>query len=204
MSPTGSTPNEILKAKTTADIVTVPARTVVALDGQGAPESAQFEQSIQAIYGTAYTLKFTRKKKGGHEFKIGPLEARWWTDDPSLALPQVTRDAWRWQLRLTVPEDVTTAELASAVDTATHRKGGKLEGNAAAARVQLLSLPKARMGRTLHIGPYATEGASIRKIAETLDLAGLESRNAHIEVYLNDPRRVDAQALKTVLLLEAA
>jgi len=60
------------------------------------------------------------------------------------------------------------------------------------------------VGRTLHIGPYATEGESIRKVIEKLELAGLGATHAHIEVYLSDPRRVAAKALKTVLLLEAA
>jgi len=80
-------PDVLWNATTTPDTVTVPSRTVLSLDGQGAPEGETFPRSIVAIYGIAYTLKFARKKAGGRDFKIGPLEARWWTDEPGRRLP---------------------------------------------------------------------------------------------------------------------
>jgi hypothetical protein len=70
--------------------------------------------------------------------------------------------------------------------------------------VALAPLPAERFGRVLHIGPYATEGESFARIAKVVEDAGLMARNAHVEVYLNDPRRTKAEKLKTVLLLEAA
>lgn len=85
---------------------------------------------------------------------------------------------------------------------ATHKKGGKLEGNAEAARLALALLPVARFGKVLHIGPYATEGESFAQIAEAVDHVGLVARNAHVEIYLSDPRRTTAEKLKTVLLVE--
>src|SRR5574341_1549737 len=76
-------PPVLFNATTKPEAVTVPARTVLALDGQGAPEGQSFQRSVGAIYGIAYTLKFARKKGGRKDFKIGPLEARWWTDEPA-------------------------------------------------------------------------------------------------------------------------
>src|SRR5574341_1470151 len=73
-----SMPRALFRGTTTPDAVMVPARTVLALDGQGAPEGERFQHSIAAIFGIAYTLKFARKKGGRGDFKICPLETRWW------------------------------------------------------------------------------------------------------------------------------
>ena len=195
-------PSELRAAKTTPDIVTIPARTVLALEGSGAPESQAFQESVAAIYGVAYTLKFARKQAGLPDFKIGPLEARWWTADPARALPEVPREQWYWELRIAIPEDVSAAAVSQSIEAATSRKGGKLEGNRYATRVGCTVLSATRYGRVLHVGPYATEGASFARISAAVKDVGLVSRNAHSEVYLNDPRRTKPEKLKTVLLLE--
>jgi hypothetical protein len=195
-------PRVLWDATTTPDIVTVPTRSVLALDGAGAPEGETFQQSVGAMYGVAYTLKFARKKVGGRDFKIGPLEARWWTAPPGRLLPETPRTAWRWQLRMALPDDVTTGELARTIDAATHKKGGKLEGSAQATRLVLVQLPSTRFGRALHIGPYSTEGQTLDRIIAAIGRAAEVAGTAHVEVYLSDPRRTKPEKLKTVLLLE--
>jgi hypothetical protein len=195
-------PRVLWDATPTPDVVAVPARSVLALDGEGAPEGETFQQSVAAMYGVAYTLKFARKKASGLDFKIGPLEARWWTASSGRLLPETPRTAWRWQLRLALPDDVTAGELARAIDAATHRHGGKLEGSGQAARLVLAKLPAARFGRALHIGPYSTEGQSFERIIAAIVRAGELAGTAHVEVYLGDPRRTKPEQLKTVLLLE--
>ena len=197
-------PRVLWDATTTADVVSVPTRTVLTLEGQGAPEGRTFQNSVAAIYGVAYTLKFSRKKDGRKDFKIGPLEARWWTDQPARRLPDAPRQSWHWQLRIALPKDVTAAELARTVETATNKKGGKLAGNPEVAGVTVSELPAARCGRVLHVGPYATEGVSFGRIATAMEGAGLTPGYVHEEVYLSDPRRTKPDRLKTVLLLEVA
>jgi hypothetical protein len=55
----------------------------------------------------------------------------------------------------------------------------------------------------MHIGPYATEPATIERIREFMqengyrDCVGLGGK--HHEIYLGDPRRSDPSKLKTVL-----
>jgi hypothetical protein len=195
-------PAVLYDATETADIVTVPARTVLALANQGAPESQVFQESVGAVYGLAYTLKFARKKQGAGDFKIGPLEARWWAADGTRPLPDVPRAEWQWELRLALPDHVTPPEFAAVIEAATSKKGGKLEGSAAARRAKLEHLPAARYGRVLHVGPYGEEARSFDKIIAALKSAGLTPRNRHLEVYLSDPRRTKAARLKTALLLE--
>lgn len=203
-APAVPMPRELWDAKTTPDIVTVPARTTLELEGQGAPEGEAFQQSIAAIYGVAYALKFARKKAGRRDFKIGPLAARWWTNEAGRHLLDAPREAWRWELRIAVPNDMRAAEVARAIADATAKKGGKLEENPQVAKLALATVPSERFGRVLHIGPYAKEGDSFARIIETVEGAGLKPGHAHVEVYLSDPRRTKPEKLKTELLLELA
>ncbi len=197
-------PRQLLGATAAPDVVTVPARTVLAIAGAGAPEDAAFQQSVGALYGIAYTVKFARKRAGKADFTIGPLEGRWWTEEPSRRLPDVARGAWRWELRIAVPGSVSAAEVARAVAAATGKRGGKLEGSREAAQIRRARLPAAAYGRVLHVGPYGREGESFARLLEALERAGRRAATAHLEIYLSDPRRVAPEKLKTALLLELA
>jgi hypothetical protein len=43
-------------------LIDVPRMNFIMIDGQGAPESPQFAQSIEALYPIAYGIKFDKKK----------------------------------------------------------------------------------------------------------------------------------------------
>lgn len=203
-SPPIPMPTLLIDAKPAADVVTIPSRNVLAIEGRGAPEQEAFQDAIGALYGVAYTLKLARKVARGNEFKIGPLEARWWSGSSQTSLARTPRDNWCWRLRIAVPVDVTAAEVADVVRTATTRRGGKLEDSTTAKRVALERIPAQRVGRALHVGPYAQEGRTIAPIDAAIAEAGYAPAGAHVEIYLNDPRRTPSARLKTVLLREAA
>lgn len=194
-------PAVLLDAKPIADVVDVPARTALAIDGAGGPDQEPFGRAVGALYGVAYALEFARKPSG-RDFRIGPLEGRWWAEGvpPGGGVPP--RDAWRWRLRLAVPDDVDEHGLADLVQAATMKKGGKLEGSAEARRVLVERIPAATMGRVLHVGPYAEEERSFGKIRAAAAAAGRAPALAHLEVYLSDPRRTRPEKLRTGLLLE--
>lgn len=191
----------LVKATTKPEVVTVPARLAVAIDGKGAPSSDDFQQAVGAIYGVAYGLKFGRKKTGrGTPFKVAALEGRWsaegWKDTSKSPPPEL----WTWRLRIAVPPDTTDAEVAALIRETTTKKGGKLEGSKVATRVFLERIPEARCGRILHIGPYADEPRSFAVLAPVIEAAGLRPSHHHIEIYLSYPRRTAPEKLKTVLL----
>ena len=198
------TPTAVLvKARATPEIVTVPERMALAIDGRGAPTGETFQQGLAALYGVAYALKFSRKKSGrGAPFKVAALEGRWAAEgcfDESTIPPA---ECWTWRLRIAVPPDMTEEEVAAAVREATTKKGGKLEGSSVAGRVFLEGIPEGKCGRILHIGPYADEPHSFAVLAPVIAAAGLRPVRPHIEVYLSDPRRTSPEKLKTVLLKE--
>jgi hypothetical protein len=184
--------------------VQVPKRRCLAIDGGGSPGDEQFQQAIAALYGTAYTLKFARKKAGKHDFKIGPLEGRWAADVPAGTAGRPPASTWRWRLRIGVPADVTHDELERIKREIVTKRGGKLAGSPTVAHVFVEAIPAERVGRVLHVGPYASEPTSFARIGAVLADAGLNPAPTHIEVYLNDPRRARPAALRTVLLRELA
>jgi len=198
------TPTSVLvKAKATPEIVTVPERTALAIDGRGAPAGEAFQQGLGALYGVAYALKFARKKTGqGTPFKVAALEGRWsaegWLDAATIPPPE----CWTWRLRIAVPPDMTEVEVAATVREATTKRGGKLEGSSVASRVFLERIPEGQCGRILHIGPYADEPRSFALLAPIIEATGLRPVRPHIEVYLSDARRTSPEKLKTVLLKE--
>ena len=75
-------PGALTAGSLTADVVRVPARSVLAIDGKGAPESPGFQSAVQALYRVAYTLKFALKRED-RDFKVGALEGRWWAAEPA-------------------------------------------------------------------------------------------------------------------------
>lgn len=192
-------PRELIEATGTPDLVSVPARTVLAIDGQGEPGGTLFRRCLQALYGAAYTLKFARKHSGKGVFAIGPLEGRWWWDRPGPVPPPARR--WRWTLRIGVPRNVTASELRTIITHARQKKGSKLaDPEATSLRVE--KLRRQTFGRMLHVGPYINEPASLDAIARTAVAKGRAVSGPHVEVYLSDPRRVAPSRLRTVLLRE--
>lgn len=199
--PVMPTPEALTKARKKPDVVDVPDRLVIALDGAGGPEEPGFAEAVKALYGVAYPLRFARKKEGRPVFKVGPLEGEWRAahdHQPSHEVP--AREDWRWRVQLTVPSDVTKKELAAIVNTVTTKRGGKLEGNEEAKRIELIKIEGARFARILHVGPYATESESFARIDEMLTAEGLTREPWHIEMYLSDPTRTAPEKLKTALL----
>ncbi|GAB3757175.1 hypothetical protein GCM10028817_28720 [Spirosoma pomorum] len=49
------------KATTKPELITLPPANYLAISGQGAPESDEYGQKLQALYSVAYGLKFLAK-----------------------------------------------------------------------------------------------------------------------------------------------
>ena len=160
------------------------------------------QAAVGALYGVGYTMRFTRKAQGRPLFKVNPLIGEWRAEgvDPGeTGVP--SPDSWRWRMMIGVPEDVTDDDVASTVEAATTKKGGKLEGSEEARRIARVENPAARYGRILHIGPYADEPTTFETLDALLSEQGLEREPWHVEVYLSDPGRTAPDKLKTGLLV---
>jgi hypothetical protein len=197
-------PRALVSATRTADIVSVPRRRCLAVDGTGSPQGPAFSEAVEALYGVAYALKMARKRAEHGDFKIGPLEGHWAADETAPATGRPPPEAWRWRLRIGVPDDVTKDELDRIKHEVVAKRGAKLEGSAIVPHLFLEAIHAQRLGRILHVGPFSEEEASFALIAAALERARLTPAPTHIEVYRSDPKRTRPAALETVLLRELA
>ena len=175
--------------------VDVPESAFLAITGTEAPGSEGFAAAIRALYGAGYRLHFALKARGVSS-RVGMLEALYWlprerllADEPTDRGPE--NDRWRWRLLLGVPREAAVDEVDAAIQQA--------EPEMFRDRLYLGRWAEGPSAQNLHVGSYAAESPTLRRLHDAIDEAGLRPHGAHHEIYLNDPRRVGEERTKTVL-----
>ncbi len=174
----------------------LPQRRFVMIDGDGPTGEAAFAPRMPGLYATAWTLRFTLKKRG-LVTKVGPLEGLWWTTHGATDLDEIfssDRETWRWTLLITLPDEATPAELEAALAAG---RAKLAEPYATGLRVETFA--EGRAAQLLHVGSYAAERPSIERLHAAIAEAGLQPVGRHHEIYLGDPRRGDPNKVRTLL-----
>jgi hypothetical protein len=176
-------------------LIEVPKMNFIMIDGQGAPESEQFQQAMQALYPIAYTIKFDKKKAGGPDFTVMVLEALWWAENMKVFMPETAdRNKWQWTVIMLLPDFITRKDFENAVAAAQKKKD-----NPALSKVRFESFTEGKSAQIMHIGPYSAEGPNIQKLHHKIVEIGGKLSGKHHEIYLSDPRRVTPDKMKTVV-----
>jgi hypothetical protein len=179
----------------TPELVRVPALKYLMVDGQGDPNtSAGFQGGIGALYGLAYTLKFTFRKEKGLDFRVMPLSGLYHADDPAFFL-EGSKSDWRWTIMIPVPSVVTAAAVKKAKAEVRSKRGDSPSLEAA----RLETLREGQCVQLMHLGPYAAERPNIEKIHRFVKENGLTFAGSHHEIYLSDPRRSKPEKMKTII-----
>lgn len=181
---------------TEPELVDVPKMQFLMVDGRGDPNtSVEYRQAVEALFGTAYGLKFLLKKKG-HDFKVAPLEGLWWA--PDLRSFEVGRKAdWQWTAMIKQPDEVTPQDFASVRDELKRKKPSP-----AIEKLRLATFDEGPAAQIMHIGPYSAEGPTIARLHAFIRDRGYRfdgKKQKHHEIYLGDPRRAAPDKLKTVI-----
>jgi hypothetical protein len=162
--------------------------TFLAVEGVGSPASDAFHEAMGALYALAYTAKFTFKNAGIGDFAVPALEALYF-DDPA----HVPQDQWRWRLQLRIPDTVTAGSLAEIRKALKDKKG--IDTSA----VKRITWAEGRALQMLHVGPYDEVGDIYQRLMAEASARGLTFAGAGHEIYLNDPRRVAPDKIKTLV-----
>lgn len=185
---------KLYQPKLTPEIIELPVVQVLAVEGKGSPESTDFQNAVQALYGSFYTIKFGRKKAGlDPDFSGGPLEGLWWMGD-NTGFDQTKRDEWQWKVLLWVPDFISNNDLDTAIDVLKKKKP-----NPALEKIKLEKFEEGKAAQVLHIGPYSTEEPTITLLHKFVSEQGYKLRDKHHEIYLGDPRRSTQEKLKTII-----
>jgi len=183
---------EAYRAGPTPDVVDVGRGTYLTLTGEGAPDGLAFGAAVAALYAVAYSVKFACKELG-RNFKVAPLEASWWVDEPT-RWAETPREQWCWEARIRVPDFVDEEQVDEAeVRLAAAGKEGPVD------RVLVKEIDDGPCVRVLHVGPYSNEMKTIVAMHHFAEEAGYTLLGRHHEVYLSDPRRTRPERLRTVL-----
>ncbi|MQM28219.1 GyrI-like domain-containing protein [Glycomyces albidus] len=176
-------------------VVEVPELRYLAVDGHGDPNTAAaYSEAVEALYSTAYTLKFDSKRNQDRDFTVGPLEGLWRADDPAVFLTRSKED-WDWTMLISLPEWITEAQVERAVAAAAEKKG-----NPALGGLRVLAFTEGTSVQILHIGSYDDETPTLDRLHNRyMPDNGLAFNGDHHEIYLSDPRRTEPTKLKTVL-----
>ena len=162
-------------------------------------KSPSFAEATQAMYSLAYTLKFMLKKRKTNaiDYPVMALEGLWWVEDGMFDI--TVKDNWFYTLMILQPE-VITPEIFEEAREQVRRKRGE---SGSLSKVRLGAFEEGLCVQVMHIGPYATEPATIERMRAFAQENGYRDRvglgGKHHEIYLGDPRKTDPAKLKTVL-----
>jgi hypothetical protein len=175
-------------------VVDVPPMNFIMIDGHGNPNtSAEYAESLQALYTAAYTLKFKIKKELAVDYPVMASEGLWWMDDMREFSP-AHKDDWKWTMMIMQPEVITPQLFAQAVDEAMKKKG-----QPALSRVRLERYHEGLATQIMYFGPYTDEGPTIARLHQSIEESGHVRFGKHHEIYLGDPRRTAPEKLRTVI-----
>ena len=186
------------------ETVQVPSLRFAMIDGaieKGSEpgKSSSFAEATQVLYSMSYTLKFMLKKRKTHaiDYPVMALEGLWWVEDGMFDI--TIKDNWFYTLMIMQP-DVITPDIFEEAREQVRRKKGDSE---MLVKVCLARFEEGLCVQTMHIGPYATEPATIGRMREYMQESGMKDNvgpnGKHHEIYMSDPRRAAPEKMKTVL-----
>jgi hypothetical protein len=186
------------------EIIKVPRFQFAMIDGaieKGSEpgKSPSFAEATQALYGISYTLKFMLKKRkvDAVDYPVMALEGLWWVVDGKFDI--TVKDNWHYTLMILQPDVISPALFAEGLAEVKRKRGD----SPYLSKLRLDHFQEGLSVQMMHIGPYATEPATLKTM---LDFAaeqgyrdGVGPTGKHHEIYLGDPRKADPSKLKTVL-----
>ena len=186
----------------TPTIVEVPKANYLAVRGHGNPndEDGEYSEALSLLYGVAYTLKMSYKGEykieGFFEYVVPPLEGFWWQGGVH-GVDYAKKDDFNWISIIRLPDFVTEKDFEWAILEATSKK--KLDFS----KVEFLTYDEGLCVQCMHLGSYDDEPETVSAMnlfarEQGYDIDISETRFHH-EIYLSDPRKVEAAKLKTVI-----
>jgi hypothetical protein len=175
--------------------VELPLLNYLMIDGKGDPNtSPEYQQAVEALYSLAYGLKFKIKKgEAGLDYGVLPLEGLWWVPDMS-KFTQTSKEDWLWTMMIMQPPFVTP-QLVDIVQSEIKRK----KDLPALDLVSFESYTEGQAAQIMHLGPYAEEAPTIKKLHTFIHSQDYVRHGKHHEIYLGDPRRSAPEKLRTII-----
>ena len=192
---------ELYAPKTTPALINVPQMHFIAVRGKGNPNtSSEYQTSVELCYTLAYALKMSHKKgyeiAGFFEYVVPPLEGFWWQSGFENG-GYASKEDFSFISLIRLPEFITPQHFEWAKAQAASKKALPFE------RAEFFRYDEGLCVQCLHLGSYDAEPETLAKMSEFIAAKGYEKdinpTRFHHEIYLNDPRKCEANKLKTIL-----
>lgn len=187
-------------AKNKPTLLEIEACHLLSIQGIGDPSEPAFAQKLQALYATAYHLKF-RYKALDKDFVVAKLEGLWSFDEqlyPHVTITdaptQIPRSEWNYRMMIRMPDYITQEAVQEAKEVVVNKKQILL-----ATAVELFLLQEGKVVQMLHTGPFATEAETLAIMQEWMQKEGLQRNGLHHEIYLSDFNKTAPAQLRTIL-----
>jgi len=188
---------ELYSAKREASIVLVPKQKIIAVEGQGDPNTSQeFQNAVEALFPVAFKIKFASKKQLDRDYVVMPLEGLWWTDDME-NFSVKNKEGWNWKVFIVQPDFITKDLFEQAIEDVLKAKKPK-----AISKIKFDFLEEKKAAQILHVGPYSQEGPTIEKLHDYIANSGFTFDGVmqkHHEIYLSDMRKTAPAKFKTII-----
>ncbi len=170
-------------------VVDVPPLNFLMIDGAGKPDRQEFQDAAGTIYPVAYTLKFMVRKQQEIDYRVMPMEVRWFVNR--------AKKQFKWIMMLMQPEEVTD-ELYAAALAEVKAKGvppslGKL---------RFEQFAEGRCVQMMHKGPYEAMEATFERMLNFVDEQGFSTDHLTHDIYLNSILKAKPENLKTIMRVQ--
>lgn len=192
---------EYYQPKNKPEIIRIPKMNFIAVNGKGNPNEAdgEYSQSIQLLYGVAYTLKMSYKTDyrmdGFFQYVVPPLEEFWWIDGLK-GMDYERKDDFSFISFIRIPDFISKEDVDWAIKQVSEKK--KMDYSS----VYHMTYDEGLVVQCMHIGPYDDEPRTVDEMTAFMHDNGYEpdfSTRYHHEVYIGDPRKSKPENLKTVI-----
>ncbi len=165
------------------------------IDGLSDPNtSVDYSQAVEALFSVSYAVKFMSKREMSKDYVVSSLEGLWYADDMSV-FESGKKDKYKWTMMVMEPDWISPEVISEAI-----KQAGKKKVLPALSQLYIKQFDEGRCLQLLHVGSYDDEAAKLSYLHhEFMPSQKLEFNGLHHEIYLNDPRKVDASKLKTIL-----
>jgi hypothetical protein len=121
------------------------------------------------------------------------LEGLWWVEGGEFSFE--SKDPWAYTVMILQPDHITPEMFAEGLGQLRKKKGDQ----PAFSRLRLEAFEEGPCIQVMHVGPYATEPATVEKMDAFAREHGYLLHGKHHEIYLGNPLRAQPEKLKTIL-----
>lgn len=170
----------------------------LSIEGKGSPDNEPFLQAMEALYGTAYGIKFLCKGED-NDFVVPKMECYWFIaggQEVQHKFAEAAKSEWCWKIVIRMPDFVESHHFFQAAGQLTNKKP---ELSAVIDNLKFELINEGKCAQILHIGSWDREEQSIEKLHGFIRKEGLKIIGYHKEIYISNPRRVEESKKKTIL-----